>query len=468
MATVESSHVVADDGLITGVPYVWQEINGFCAWAATAMAMQAAGVDVDLYDVFAASSIGFSFAYFSINDTRLMFPGALYAQVEPAQFLSDLYGLNYTLYLGSDIDGVEQAVQVYEMQGINIGLIDGQQEAFALMRSTIDDGYPLLISVDPTWLPSDDYDILREQGYTGGAHGVLIVGYDDAASEAIILDPGVGSFGDDFGYPLDGRGNYTAIPYTQLINAWSNRYWIANTFTAGTYQVPDYNVALGRMVRDKLLGVGTTYSPSSANAYIGKFGYKAFYAMSDDFLAESLIDYLHIFDGAHDEQNLKASVILLLGLGLEAQLTVQYLSYRTAIEALPHLMPDENLTAFSLAAEEALDDFDVLDDNSTLVYFGNLTAATGFLASTFRTIADLYNSTGDLEGSISIYQSTLSQLSTHLRAIGDSWKAAGEALREIWPYQGLGAYAPLLAFAGGGVAVMAVVALWWMRKRPSQ
>ena len=460
--------MVTAEEVIPGVPYIWQEINGFCAWAGTAMAMQAAGVDVDLYDVFAASSIGFSFAYFSINDTRLLFPGALYTQVEPAQFLADLYGLNYTLYLGSNIDGVEQAVQVYQMQGINIGLIDGQQEAFALMRSSIDDGYPLLISVDPTWLPSDDYDLLREQGYTGGAHGVLVVGYDDAASEATIMDPGVGSFGDDFGYPIDGRGNYTTIPYTQLINAWSNRYWIANLFKPGSYQVPNYDVALGRMVRDKLLGVGTIYSPSSANAYLGSFGYKAFHAMSEDFQADALLEYLHIFDGATNEKDLKASLILLLGLGLEAQLTVQYLSYRTAIEALPLLMPEQNLTAFSLAAEEALDDFDVLDDNSTLVYYGNLTAATGFLASTFRTIADLYNSTGDLEGSISIYQSTLSQISTHLRAIGDSWKAAGEALMEIWPYQGFGAYAPILAFAGGGVAVIAVIALWWARKRPSQ
>ncbi|TFF93113.1 hypothetical protein EU546_06660, partial [Candidatus Thorarchaeota archaeon] len=324
--TPNATFPTADEGLVPGVQYVWQEINGFCAWAATAMAMQAAGADVGLYDVFAASTIGFSFAYFDMNDTRLLFPGALYTQVEPTQFLAELYGLNYTLYLGATTPNLEQAVQVYQTEGINVGVIDDQEAAFDLMRSSIDDGYPLLISVDPTWLPFDDYDILREEGYTGGAHGVLIVGYNDTRSSATIIDPGVGSFGEYFGYPEDGRGEYAEIGYTQLINAWSNRYYISNLFKPGSYQVPNYDDALGRMIRDKLLGVGSIYSPNSVNAYIGHFGYAAFHAMSDDFTVTGLKDYIRIFDGIDDERSFKASLILFLGLGLEAQVTLQYLS----------------------------------------------------------------------------------------------------------------------------------------------
>ena len=42
-----------DSEEVTGVPYVWQEINGFCMWAAVSMAIQHAGVPLDLYDLFA-------------------------------------------------------------------------------------------------------------------------------------------------------------------------------------------------------------------------------------------------------------------------------------------------------------------------------------------------------------------------------------------------------------------------------
>ena len=47
----QQSFTKADEVLLPAQDYVWQEINGFCAWAATTMAMQYAGVDLTLYDV---------------------------------------------------------------------------------------------------------------------------------------------------------------------------------------------------------------------------------------------------------------------------------------------------------------------------------------------------------------------------------------------------------------------------------
>ncbi|MEE9353920.1 MAG: hypothetical protein V3U94_05815, partial [Candidatus Thorarchaeota archaeon] len=75
-ASVRQSSQLAfeGDGLLSGIPYVWQEINGFCSWAATAMAMQHAGAPVELHDLFALSTVGFSYAYIRFNDTMLMFP----------------------------------------------------------------------------------------------------------------------------------------------------------------------------------------------------------------------------------------------------------------------------------------------------------------------------------------------------------------------------------------------------------
>jgi hypothetical protein len=462
------SFMAASEALLPSKSYVWQEINGLCAWAAVAMAMQYAGANLNLYDVLAGSSVGFSFAYFHINDTMLMFPGPLYTQVEPTKFLADLYGVNYTLYVGSEIPYLDQNVQVWQSEGITVGVINSEDEAFGLMRSTIDSGYPLLISVDPTWLPASDYDILRENDLTGGGHGILVVGYNDTTGIATIIDPGVGSFGDDFGYPIDGRGNYTQITYTALETAWSNRYYISNTLIPQGNAPQNPDDLLGPLIRDKMLGVGTTYSPASANAYYGKFGELAFRTMSDDMTATGLKSYLSVFDGIANEVYFKAALIMFIGLGLEAQVTLQYLSYRTALASLPSIMSDTNLTDFVAAGQRALPYFAELADNSTLVYPTNITKATGYVATTFRAIAEAFNSTGDLDGAFAPYLSTLDDISAALLGIADSWRDAGNALAEIWPNDFLTQYGPFIAFAGGGVVALLILAIWWMKKKPSQ
>ncbi|MBN2228553.1 MAG: C39 family peptidase [Candidatus Thorarchaeota archaeon] len=463
-----TTFVQSDEGLLPATSYVWQEINGLCAWAATAMAMQYAGVQLDLHDVLAATTVGFSFAYFQINDTLLMFPGALYTQAEPTKFLADLYGVNYTIYLGDTVPYVEQNIQVWESEGLTVGIIHGEDDAFDLMRTTIDSGYPLLVSVDPTWLPASDYDILREADLSGGGHGILIVGYNDTEGTATIIDPGVGSFGDDFGYPIDGRGNYTKITYTALNNAWSNRYYISNTFLPSGPALASVDDSLGPLIRDKLLGVGTIYSPNSANAYYGKFGEMAFRTMSEDMDEAGIKSYLNVFDGIQDEVQFKSAAILFIGLGLEAQVTLQYLSYRAALASLPTLMTDTNLSEFIEAGDRALPYFEEIVDNSTLIYPTNFTQITGYVATTFKAIAESYNATGNIDAAFAPYSDDLNDICANLLGIADSWRDAGLALEKIWPNNFLTLYGPVIAFAGGAIVVAVVVLIWWTRKKPSQ
>jgi len=464
----EANYTLSGEEILPPVPYVWQEINGFCAWAATAMAMHYAGVDLSLYDVFAASSVGFSFAYFNINDTMLMLPGVLYTQAEPTNYLADLYGIDYTLYVDASIPNLEQNVQVWESEGLTIGVVDGEEEAFDLMRDTIDSGYPLLISVDPSWLPAADYDILRDGGLSGGGHGILLVGYNDTEHTATYIDPGVGSFGDDYGYPVDGRGNYSIITYTALNTAWDNRYYISNTFIPSSESPGPVDDSLGPLIRDKLLGVGSIYSPSSANAYVGKFGETAFRTMSTDLTPTGIKSFLSVFDGIDNEVSFKASLILFIGLGLEAQVTLQYLSYRTALEALPAIMNNTDLTDFVAAGQQALPHFEVIVDNSTLIYPTNLTKATGFVATTFKAIADSYNASADIDAAFAPYDNEFANISAALLGIADSWKAAGNELALIWPNDFITQYGSLLAFGGGGVVVVIVLFFWWSGKKPSQ
>ncbi|MFX1484447.1 MAG: hypothetical protein ACFFCP_14805, partial [Promethearchaeota archaeon] len=363
---------------------------------------------------------------------------------------------------------LEQTVQVYQSEGINIGIIDGQSEALDLMRKTIDSGYPILISVDPMFLPASDYDILREQGLSGGGHGVLVVGYNDSDAAATIIDPGVGSFGDNFGYPIDGRGNYTTISYTLLLDAWSNRYFITSTFFPLASSPGSIDSLLGPMVRDKLLGVGTTYFPTSASAYIGKFGQNAFRELSKDLTPSGLESYLSLYNDVEDKVNFTAYLIYYIGVGLEAQVTLQFLSYRTALHALPALMPNTDLADFVSAAEAALPAFEILANNATLIYPGNLSQATGFVATTFKGISDSYNSSGNLNSSLTSFETELKNITDNLLVIADSWQAAGLVLDALWPSGFLQVYGPILAFAGAGVGVLVIVTFWWVRKKPSQ
>ena len=464
---------LSDEALLEGVPYVWQEINGFCAWAATSMALQYAGVDADLHDLFALTTIGFSHAYIHYNDSILVYPGAIYNQVGPVDFVADLYGVNYTIFYADYMTAADQYKQVWESQGINVGLLGGETDAFNLMRSTIDAGYPLLVSVDPSWLPAVDYDYLRETGSTGGGHGVLIVGYNDTSGSAIIVDPGVGVFGDLFGYPDDGRGNYTEILYTALNNAWSNRFYISNVFKPEGTPATDFADQLGIMVRDKLLGVGTTYAPSSSSAYLWSFGEVGFRQMSEDFTPEGLLDYFSIFptssfESPEAEKLFKAAVLIFMGLGIETTITLQYLSYRTAIERLPEFIPDRDLSAFSAAAQAALPHMDALSSNSTLINPGNLSYIEGTLSTTFYDISRSYNTTGDLESTLTEYATELGVISQHLLGIADSWLAAGNALADIWSNNILIIYGPWLAVGVFAAGVIIVTAFLKIRKTPSQ
>ncbi len=454
--------------VLQGVPYVWQEINGFCNWAATTILLRYAGVEMTMHDLLAVSGVGFAFAYIKYNDTMMAFPGAIYQQVDPVFFVAQLYGLNYTLYISSDVEGIESQVNLLRSRGVNVGLISGQSEALDLMRSTIDSGYPLLISVDPRWLPASDYDFMREQGITGGGHAVVLVGYDDTAGVAYIQDPGVGSFGHQYGYPVDGRGNYSQISYTNLNLAWSERYYISITLTPGLEPIQNPEDEIGPRVRDLLLGVGERYSPGSSSAYLWQFGYSAFNGLATDLSVDGLKTYLSIFDGVDNEVFFKSALLVFIGLGVESQITLQYLSYRIGLERLPAYLPSVDLTEFETAASAALPHFAALSDNTTLIHPGNVSVTAGFVSQTFRSVANLYNSTGNLDDALAAYSDDLATITTHLQAISDSWKEAGDALAVYWPQGSLMANLPLISAIIGVAAGVVVIAVYLVKRIPSQ
>ncbi|UCE11205.1 MAG: hypothetical protein JSW61_04515 [Candidatus Thorarchaeota archaeon] len=430
---------------------------------------------MDLHDVFAASTIGFSWAYFNYQETLTMLPGALYDQLGSTLLLSQLYGLNLTLYLSSDSPGIGNVIDVYESWGVNVGLLDGENDAFSLIEESIDNGYPLVISVDPAWLPADDYDILREQGITGGGHGVVVVGYNKTLGIAYISDPGVGSFGEEFGYPDDGRGNYSEITYTALNSAWANRYYITLEIRQNGEGPEDVGSILGPAIRDRLLGNPQTYAPDSPDALIGSFGETGFRALSSDMTSAGLEEYLSQFWSWENPEEFLAIAFVAIGIGLEAQLTLQYLSYRAALESIQTLMPDYDLSEFIAAGEEALPHFVAMADNRSLVNPGGISERDSLVFGTFFDIAEEFNATVEAGSSEDPLGETLEQftaeldiISNHLLGIADSWLAAGNELESIWPSNPITLYGPLLLVAGVGVVGLVLLVIMVVRRRPSQ
>ncbi len=460
--------IAQEDVLISGVPYVWQEINGFCAWAATSSVMQYHGADITLHDLFALSGIGFSFAYIRYNDTLLMFPGALYQQIDPANVACELVGLNYSVYFNSGIEGIDQQVSLLRSWGIDAGLLDGESEAFSFMKSSIDEGNPLIVSVDPLWLPAEDYNFLRENDLSGGGHAIIIAGYNDTSGRATILDPGVGSFGDNFGYPVDGRGNYTEISYANLNLAWSSREYISILIKPGGSTPERLSEQLGPYIRDCLLGVGDVYAPGSPSAYLWNFGEKGFRALARDITPDGLSAYLSVFDGMTNEISFKASLLKFISLGLGSEVTLQYLAYRAALQNVARFFPDTDISAFLNKADDALPHFEALSENKTLVQIGNLSIHDSLISSTFGGLADLFNSSGDLEGVLETYRTELEQISYHLLGIADAWLDAGNALAEVWPSNPLIVYGPFLVFAVLGVAAVVITVVYFIRRSDSQ
>jgi hypothetical protein len=398
----------------------------------------------------------------------MMFPGALYQQAEPTQLLADLYGLNQTIYLGSGLTNLDGQVSYFESQGISVGVLQGRDDAMQLMRQSMDQGYPLIVSVDPRWLPAHDYDIFRDRNSTGGAHGIVVVGYNDTEGAAYIIDPGVGSFGEDFGYPYDGRGNYTKISYSNLDLAWGSRDYISVSLTPGGTPANEKSSLLGAYIRGRLLGDSSSYAPGSPYGYIWSFGEAGFRKMSSDMTPEGLTSYLNVYNGIPNEVRTKSLLLFVIGLGLEAQMTLQYLSFRAALERVACLMPDVDLVTFEQEAAKALPHFDALADNRSLTQPFNTTPHENIVSSTFHDIVDGYNSTGNLSIALASAADNLTKISGHLLSIADSWKDAGLALEAIWPTNPLIVYAPLIAVGAGGAAVLLLIVFRWVRKKPSQ
>ena len=411
---------------VTGVPYVWQEINGFCMWAAVSMALQHAGVPLDFHELFAASGIGFSASYLRYEENMLFVPGAFYRQLDPLETVTSLYGLNTSIYMDSS---TELGMAFLEL-GVNFTSLNTWDEAYSFLKQTIASGHPIVLWTDPYYLPHDSYDVIREIGLTssisGSGHAILAVGYNKTDETVQVMDPGIGAFGDDFGYPVEGSWYYN-VNQSSLGNAWSSMAYGAFLIKPGTGKVSGFTQQLATLIIERMRGERTSYGLQEEQLFFWNFGSDAFRGLAYDLTAEGLSSY--IADMKIEDVETKTLVLTVLGLMFEGYLDIQYLSFRSAVETVPGLLPDLDVEEFVSICQSAFPHFEALSDNSTMVeldYSGGNTIMT----QTFGGIAASCNSTvsGNVHAAAMEYENELDEIRNHLTDIADLWDAAASTL----------------------------------------
>jgi len=418
-------------GHIENVPYVWQELNGYCYWSSVSMALQSIDIPYDLYQFFAASGIGFSAAYIMLDDTQLFLSGSSFRQQQQIPILCDVLGIDHMAYFDSNSKWIPLFEQSWVQSGFNMDLIDGSEAAFQQLRNTIDEGYPAVLWVDPYWLPAIDYVELRDYIYPqdpdipSTGHAIVVVGYNDTSETVEILDPGVGSFGSRYGYPDDGRWSYTAN-FSTLDSAWKAYAYGQIHFTPSENEVQDREERIGNMIVDRLLGNRTLIAPDLEEIFFAGFGEKAFRGLSLDTTVEGIKNYLDQFNETIDREDLLAYT----GISHESYMSLQYPAYRGAIESLSSILPSYDISEVVELGRMAYSHFEAISTNDSVIDFTYHFDGT-LLASTYFDIADRYVETGNLEESIQVYSEEIEELAEHYLAIADSWKAAGEALERI-------------------------------------
>ena len=470
VTTVDTTSVVkpfvpaTDYGHIDDVPYVWQEINGYCYWSSVDMALQYIDIPYNLYQFFAASGIGFSAAYIMIEDTQLFMSGGAFRQQQNVPVFCDLLGIDHKAYFDSNSEWIQVVKPIWLEADFNIELIDGSEAAFEQLRSTIDEGYPAVLWVDPYWLPAIDYDELRQYIYPqdpaapSSGHAIVAVGYNDTAQTVEIMDPGVGAFGSRYGYPDDGRWHYTAN-YSTLELAWNTLGYGQVVFKPSGEIVQNQEERIGNHIVDRLLGNTTSYAPDLEDLFFASFGEVAFRGLSLDSTVNGILNYLDQFDETIDRED----ILRFTGYSHELFMSMQYPAYRGALESLPSVLPSYDVTEVVELAREAYPHMAVLSTNDSLVDLAYRFDGT-LIASTYFAIADSYEVSGDIDEAVQEHSSEIEELAEHYLAIADSWKAAGEALDAILSDSD-SLLLPLYAGVSITAGILFVGVVIWRRRR---
>lgn len=452
----------ASSNVVEDVPYVWQQINGYCFPSSLSMALQAMGYDLELQDLFAVTGLGFAASYINVEASWAFYAGVLARQTDWFYEFAELHGLEANLYLDSETDHGYYVTTA--LQSIGTPFVDYSFENVTplnVMKDSIDAGYPLVIAADLFYLPAEDWDIFRTYAAPlevgGVAHAITIIGYNDTTHRVQVLDPGIGLNADNYGYPEDGRYNYS-MSYVSLDRAWRGAGYATFRMEEGSGVQSGYQQNLAKSISRRLLGNRTAYYQ---NLFFISAGKDAFAGLGLDMTPTGIFRFMsgvpsHLWD----------DFLLGFGANQEAFLTMQYYSYREALRALPEILTDYDLAEFVSVAEEALPHMAALSHNDSVKIAFGFTPHGGLITDTFYEVYLSYLSSGNIISALNEQSSALSEIADHALAIADSWERAGNIMASLsgsTPTRSQGNDLTV-SLAGGGVLAM-IVAAWYVSRR---
>ena len=455
----------APSEMVEDVPYVWQQITGYCFPSALSMALQSMGYNLELGDLFATTGVGFSAIYVNIGTNWAFFAGVLARQIDWFYAFADLYGFEASLYLDTGTDF--GAYYAYVMTSIGNEFTDynGNNETpIDVVRSSIDAGYPLVIAADTYYLPAVDWDIIRTYGAPlqigGVSHAITIIGYDDITRRVQVLDPGVGLNADNYGYPDDGRYNYS-MSYATLDRAWGATGYATFRLEDGTGMHERFQDLLIRSVSERLLGNRTRQFQGFENYFYMSAGKDAFQGLGLDMTPSGVFDVL-----SQIPSHQWTDFLLGFSSNLETFLTMQYYSYREALKALPDFLSDYDLDEFMAVAEEALPHMEAVSHNESVKIVYGFTPHGGLITDTFYNVAQNYASSSEILSALQGEVDAFIEIAEHAFAIADAWERAGNILASLYgsdPVQSIGHDTMVVVIGGGVLTIVCIV--WLVRRR---
>ncbi|MFW9889241.1 MAG: hypothetical protein ACFFER_13730, partial [Candidatus Thorarchaeota archaeon] len=268
--------------------------------------------------------------------------------------------------------------------------------------------------------------------------------------DCMVQDPGAGAAEPEFGYPSDGRWLYE-VNYTQLDDAWRALGYGTIVVKPSSDQNGNFQSTLVHYILDRLRGDRTSYAEGFENVFFWNFGADAFMGASLDLTPEGITNYLDELDAADD---VKRSIFRATYLMFEASLGIQYLAFRTAVDALPLILPELDLSEFTEYACESFSHFEAIGDNASLVQL-DYEGGNTILSETANNIVQAWAET-DLETALAQYDTELASIREHLAAIAESWSSAADALEAAFDKAD---YTFQIIIGAGAIFVVAVVVL---------
>lgn len=450
---------------IDNIPYTWQEIDGFCAYASFSSVLQYYGENLSLEKTLALSGASWGAARVKAGTSWLFLTGPLSMQMWDFGYLADSLGYKLKLYYSekglppSSAQKVERIAKSLDFETQTLG---NWSEAKALLESKLENEVPIILSVDAYYLPHDQYLTLPRGTLLLPRHGVVAVGYSKNGVE--IVDPAIGVLGENYAHPSKSQATYD-VGFSRLRKGWKNTGFTAFSLEkAGEGE--DIIKSVVSRIRNKISPPDNITGIYPQTLSERPTGYRTFAALSRDFAPENFLSLLKSWNTRFHENRAKV-VETLQGArsSLVKAMTLTKYSLSKGTKGLKKF--SENYEKAVGELNRAVNEFGNISDNYRLLYpVKDKRSDNTALDLAFDALSDKLRENASLESAIESARPHLENLSRIFESISSHLRKSSKTLKVMEEPKKQGGNTPWELIGGTlGVIVIAVSAFILYRKK---